>query len=186
MHPAEQLPLAVGFGSGFEFRPSTLWVVPRLPADVVPLPLVLEPDAPPAPVVPPSIGSGSTRPVPRDAAATGHPLDGNSPATSRRSVSMVEPAPLRLTARGRAVLLVLAALIGTAVVVMAWFGAGSTQLPAHGAVPARVVVHQGDTLWSIAGRVAPGRDPRAIVDQLSRVNHLSSPDLIPGQILRTH
>jgi hypothetical protein len=31
----------------------------------------------------------------------------------------------------------------------------------------RVVVRQGDTLWSIAERLAPNSDPRAVVDALA-------------------
>jgi hypothetical protein len=34
------------------------------------------------------------------------------------------------------------------------------------------VVVSGDTLWSIARRVAPDRDPRPVVDHLIEVNHL--------------
>ena len=34
------------------------------------------------------------------------------------------------------------------------------------------VVEPGDTLWSIARRVAPGRDPRPVVDALIEVNDL--------------
>jgi hypothetical protein len=34
------------------------------------------------------------------------------------------------------------------------------------------VVQSGDTLWLIARRVAPGRDPRPVVDHLIEVNHL--------------
>jgi hypothetical protein len=33
-------------------------------------------------------------------------------------------------------------------------------------------VQAGDTLWSIALRIAPGRDPRPLVDQLIEDNHL--------------
>ncbi len=33
-------------------------------------------------------------------------------------------------------------------------------------------VKPGDTLWSIAQRIAPGRDPRPVVDQLVADNHL--------------
>ena len=33
-------------------------------------------------------------------------------------------------------------------------------------------VKQGDTLWSIARRIAPERDPRPVVDQLIADNHL--------------
>ena len=40
--------------------------------------------------------------------------------------------------------------------------------------PPRVtyVVEPGDTLWSIARRVAPGRDPRPVVDGLIKANDL--------------
>jgi Tfp pilus assembly protein FimV len=40
--------------------------------------------------------------------------------------------------------------------------------------PPRVtyVVEPGDTLWSIARRVAPGRDPRPVVDGLIEANDL--------------
>jgi Tfp pilus assembly protein FimV len=34
------------------------------------------------------------------------------------------------------------------------------------------VVEPGDTLWAIAGRVAPGRDPRPVVDGLIEANNL--------------
>jgi LysM repeat protein len=51
--------------------------------------------------------------------------------------------------------------------------------------PAVVTVHPGDTLWSIAGRVAPGADPRAEVADLQRRNGLSGAALRPGQLLRT-
>jgi LysM domain len=34
------------------------------------------------------------------------------------------------------------------------------------------VVESGDTLWSIARRVAPGQDPRPVVDGLIEANHL--------------
>jgi hypothetical protein len=34
-------------------------------------------------------------------------------------------------------------------------------------------VKRGDTLWSIARRLAPGRDPRPVIDRLIADNHLS-------------
>lgn len=45
-----------------------------------------------------------------------------------------------------------------------------------------VVVRQGDTLWSIAGRIAPGSDPRAVVDKLVAAG--ISTDLQPGEMIR--
>ncbi len=46
------------------------------------------------------------------------------------------------------------------------------------------VVRAGDTLWSIAGRVAPGRDPRPIVDAIAAANRVAPGALVPGQTLR--
>jgi hypothetical protein len=43
-------------------------------------------------------------------------------------------------------------------------------------------VRPGDTLWSIARRIAPGRDPRPVVDQLIADNHLQG-DLQVGQAI---
>ncbi len=53
-------------------------------------------------------------------------------------------------------------------------------------MPDTVTVQSGDTLWSIAGRIAPQRDASAEVADLQRLNHLSGVALVPGQVLRTH
>ena len=95
--------------------------------------------------------------------------------------------PLRLTRRGVAVLAVLTAALGLALV---WVAAASARASADGASsaavhgPAVVTVHPGDTLWALAARVAPGRDPLAEVADLRRINHLADPALTPGQTLR--
>ncbi|HEY5336188.1 MAG TPA: LysM peptidoglycan-binding domain-containing protein, partial [Mycobacteriales bacterium] len=48
---------------------------------------------------------------------------------------------------------------------------------------ATAVVQPGDTLWSIAARVAPGRDTRVVISQIRAVNHLSSASVQVGQRL---
>jgi nucleoid-associated protein YgaU len=48
---------------------------------------------------------------------------------------------------------------------------------------ATYVVRPGDTLWSIAVRVSPGSDPRGVVDQIARANHVDATGLVPGQEL---
>ena len=97
--------------------------------------------------------------------------------------------PLRLTHRGVAVLAAGAALVSALLVWVAWLSApssaaGGGELGA-GNAPASVTVGPGDTLWSIATRVAPNKDPRAEVAQLQAINHLSSVDLATGQVLLT-
>jgi len=93
-------------------------------------------------------------------------------------------APLRLTRRG---VLVVCAAVAALAGVLVWLAALSAPAasPARVSVPATVTVQDGDTLWSIAGQVAPDRDPRAEVDQLRRLNHLGGVALTPGQVLRT-
>jgi hypothetical protein len=97
-----------------------------------------------------------------------------------------EYAPLRLTGRGRrlvaglsiAIGLVIAA--GTAVTVE--LGDGDRGLRLAGS--SIVVVQSGDTLWSLAERVAPEEDPRAVVDAIVELNGLDSVDLAPGMELQ--
>ena len=94
-------------------------------------------------------------------------------------------APLRLTRRGVVLLAVSVAVLAVGLVLSAWLSAPNAAA-GRPAQPATVVVHDGDTLWSIAGRVAPERDPRAAVADLQRANHLVGVELTPGQVLRTH
>jgi hypothetical protein len=92
-------------------------------------------------------------------------------------------APLRLTRRGMLALVFATVLTGLVLLAVAWAsapgGAG-----AHTGAAGSVMVQPGDTLWSIAQRTAPQRDPRQVVDQLRRLNHLNSVALTPGQTLK--
>jgi hypothetical protein len=107
-----------------------------------------------------------------------------APVRSAASASPVgrEPAArMRLTRRGRVVLIVLpAVLAGTAALV-------SLTAPLAQAQPAQpagtIVVGTGDTLWSIAERIAPQADPRDVVADLERVNRLPDAALQAGERL---
>jgi Tfp pilus assembly protein FimV len=91
-------------------------------------------------------------------------------------------APVRLTRRGVVVLALAVAALGLALVWAAALSApSSAAAPAGG--PSVVTVHPGDTLWSIASRVAPQRSPAAEVATLQQLNHLGSAELVPGQRL---
>ena len=84
---------------------------------------------------------------------------------------------LRLPARRRGWgrILGLAALL---MLVPARLAYGSEPVPTRS-----VVVTPGDTLWSIAQAHYAG-DPRPRVEQILLLNHLASPQLLPGQSLR--
>jgi nucleoid-associated protein YgaU len=77
--------------------------------------------------------------------------------------------------------------VSLALVAAAWAGPavralGSSETPAR---ISRVsyVVRQGDTLWTIARVLAPGSDPRPVVDVLLAVNGVDAGRLVPGQTL---
>ena len=92
----------------------------------------------------------------------------------------------RLTRRGRALagLVALFAMLTTSLVVTERLQAlREPAAPVPATAPAEVVVAPGETLWSIAERVAPDRDPRGVVDQIRRINHLPSGDVQAGQTL---
>lgn len=93
---------------------------------------------------------------------------------------------LRLTARGRRVVLALAAVPLAAGIGFAALSGGSAM--ASGAQVATasfasVTVMPGDTLWSIAESVAPGADPREVIGDITRLNALRSGALQIGQEL---
>ncbi|WP_211435038.1 LysM peptidoglycan-binding domain-containing protein [Blastococcus sp. DSM 46786] len=47
----------------------------------------------------------------------------------------------------------------------------------------KVIVEPGDTLWSIAGAAAGGRDVRDVVVDIRQLNRLESAAIRPGQVL---
>jgi LysM domain len=88
---------------------------------------------------------------------------------------------VRLTRRGRLVLLaLLLALTGVAGVLVA-ASTGEAAAPA-GPAPT-VVVQPGDTLWSIAARYAPGPDPFGTIEQIRQLNGLDGYTVHAGETL---
>jgi len=106
---------------------------------------------------------------------------------------------LRLTRRGRLVVtILLLLLVATAAAVLspasraADPGAGApagrpgAAGPPDGSgagAPEIVVVQPGDSLWSVAERHRPERDPTVVVEELRRLNGLGSAPLQVGQRL---
>jgi hypothetical protein len=88
--------------------------------------------------------------------------------------------PVRLTRRGRAVVLGLVLLLGALVGFLA-ASPGQAADPPKPAVTA--VVQPGDTLWSFAERNLPRWHTIAAVAELQRLNHLEGSVIHPGQRL---
>ncbi|MFG1698982.1 LysM peptidoglycan-binding domain-containing protein [Nonomuraea sp. NPDC049309] len=93
---------------------------------------------------------------------------------------------MRLTRRGRIVLVVAAALLslggfwlGTRA---AGYAAVQVVVTDHAGLP-WVEVHKGDTLWQIADALAEGEDPAALVEEIKRLNGLPDSFIQPGSRL---
>jgi hypothetical protein len=91
---------------------------------------------------------------------------------------------LHLTRRGRFVVTTLAAIplvAGAAVFAINGGGAAASAGGDAGGHFSYQVVQSGDSLWSIAERVAPDSDPRDVVARIVSLNQLSTSMVTPGQ-----
>lgn len=105
-------------------------------------------------------------------------------ARSARSAPGARPAgKVRLTRRGRLVVLALALLVVLGVGV--WLASGSVATGERGTPePTRVItVSSGQTLWDIAAGLAGDGDVRGMVDHIEHLNALESGMLVAGQRL---
>jgi nucleoid-associated protein YgaU len=63
-------------------------------------------------------------------------------------------------------------------------GAGPADGHLSGPASRPYVIKPGDTVWSIAERIAgPEEDPRPVVDAILRSNGVRAGSLVPGQVL---
>ena len=94
-------------------------------------------------------------------------------------------AGARLTRRGRVVLLL--ALVGLLFAAFSYgrsgvsVGAATEKAPAAPVV--QTTVQPGESLWTVAVRIAPESDPRDVMQQIRRLNDLQSVELQAGQQL---
>ena len=100
-----------------------------------------------------------------------------------------KPPRLRLTRRGRVVLIGLPLVLLAAVILSL---TGLLNSPARAADNASgltvtptvtVTVQPGESLWAIAGKVDQGRDPRDVIADIVQLNDLRAGKVMPGQQL---
>ena len=100
-----------------------------------------------------------------------------------------KPPRLRLTRRGRIVLIGLPLVLLAALILSL---AGLLNSPAKAADTASgltvtpavsVTVQPGESLWAIAGKVDPDRDPRDVIADIVQLNDLQAGKVMPGQQL---
>ena len=91
---------------------------------------------------------------------------------------------VRLTRRGRVVVVLAGLLVALAAAFVLAGGAVGTEQP--GTAPATEVVQvaPGDTLWGIASEIATDGDVRGVMNEIERLNALESTGLAAGQKLR--
>ena len=96
------------------------------------------------------------------------------------------PSTMILNRRGRLArtVLVLSLAIVLGSVISAKAGAGTTAAPSAPGSFVTVTVAPGETVWSLANRMASGGDVRSLVSEIISVNSLQSVDLSAGQKLR--
>lgn len=106
------------------------------------------------------------------------------PGGESQTLVVDRPRAVRLTRRGRAVLVALTLAVALAVGVLWASGSAATEHPAQTRV---VTVHTGDTLWDISAAAAAatgGGDVRTTMGTIEDLNHLDSAVLQAGQRLR--
>lgn len=105
--------------------------------------------------------------------------------TPRSTAARVQPPRLRLTPRGRRVLMTLAATpLVIAALVYALNGGGATaSLTGSTQDFTYVTVEAGQSLWQLAEELAPNTDPREVIARIVQLNQLESSDVGAGQEL---
>ena len=133
-------------------------------------------------------------PHPRRPGQTGRAGDLRGPrrAGPARDARLAPPrSTVRLTRRGRVVVAILLAAVSLVLAALAWMAvAARAQAADSGSPPgavyqnlSSVVVHPGQTLWSIAAQAEPSADPRVVMQQIIDLNALQSSSIEPGQRL---
>ena len=133
-------------------------------------------------------------PHPRRPGQTGRAGEPHAPrqAARAREAHVAPPrSTVRLTRRGRVVVAILLAAVSLLLAALAWMAIAARAQAADSGPPpgavyqnlTSVVVHPGQTLWSIASQAEPSADPRVVMQQIIDLNALQGSSVEPGQRL---
>jgi LysM repeat protein len=90
---------------------------------------------------------------------------------------------LRMTARGRRVLLAIVVVPLLIVIAVLALNSGWATASSAPTSLAYVSVQQGESLWQLAEELAPSADPRDVISDIQTLNRLDSVAVVPGQRL---
>jgi hypothetical protein len=103
------------------------------------------------------------------------------------TLAPVAVSPIKLTRRGRLVLSTVSFGIMLAISAFSLFGIATTSAKASNetsnSATTQIVVAPGETLWTIAARVNPEIDPRAVIEDIKALNVIEGSEVYAGQVL---
>lgn len=141
-------------------------------------------------------GEAARRPDPAGLAGVSRPVSAPAQRARRAPIAALSSpvprpaaAPLRLTRRGRIVVVLLAAALATVAITAASMAFSDAQAANHGrpgggyAGMHRIVVRPGQTLWSVAVQAEPSADPRQVIQEIMTANSMTGSTVQAGQLL---
>ncbi len=103
------------------------------------------------------------------------------------TLAPVAVSPIKLTRRGRLLLTTLSFGLMLAISLISLFGIATTSARATNETSnsgtTQIVVAPGETLWTIAARVNPEIDPRAVIEDIKALNVINGSEVYAGQVL---
>jgi hypothetical protein len=167
--PAAEVPAiaaAVQPGENAASRAATRWACPGQSADALSAGT-------------PSAGTLSARTLTAGPQATGMHITATAPRGQAASM------PLRLTRRGRIVVVVTTVLLLAVLsLIVAMSAEATSQAPARAAQGlTQVIVRPGQSLWSVAENADPDADTRVVIQQIADLNGLTGSAVFAGQRL---